>query len=212
MQVCNYCGRVLKNHFDICPGCGSSDLKKLEKDGQLVIDIPPEGGYHIDMSFLEQQREKYGAMKIWGIAILSFFIVLSIVMISEDFVTDGFFEMLFVSFLFIMGPPILLGIVLIFVGSKKKKEYSNHMIALKKLTMSGVLIKNMKYELEDSGYVKHGKKGYRIKVLYEDEKGNTIPLLSDIKYLSSTDDLDQTADLLIDLNDYSNHYIAFEIY
>lgn len=212
MQVCNYCGRFLKNHFDICPGCGSSDLKKSDQDGQFVIDIPPEGGYRIDMSFLEQQREKYGAMKVWGISILCFFVVLSAIIFIEDFALDDLFAVMFVSFFFVFGPPIVLGLVLIIVGSKKKKEYSNHMIALKQIAMSGVLIKNMKYELEDSGYVKRGKRGYRIKVLYEDEEGNTIPLLSDIKYLSNTDDLDQTADLLIDPNDYSNHYIAFEIY
>ena len=52
---------------------------------------------------------------------------------------------------------------------------------------------------------------YCIKVLY-DNNGTEVPFVSNPKYSGKLGDIDGTADLLVDPNDFSNYYIDFEIY
>ena len=47
MYKCNYCGRYLKNQYDVCPGCGSSSFETKSFMGEKVIKTPPNGGYII---------------------------------------------------------------------------------------------------------------------------------------------------------------------
>ena len=43
MLVCNYCGRNLKEKYNICQGCGSSKLERINDFGKAIIKNPNEG-------------------------------------------------------------------------------------------------------------------------------------------------------------------------
>ena len=95
---------------------------------------------------------------------------------------------------------------------KSKKKAKNNIERVNKLAKTGVLIKNIPYDLKPTGTIINGEKIYYIQVLYESKSGKKIPLNSEPKYNTIMGDKDGTADLLIDPNDISNYYIDFEIY
>ena len=37
MYKCTYCGRYLKEHYEVCPGCGSNKIEKTEELGEKII-------------------------------------------------------------------------------------------------------------------------------------------------------------------------------
>ena len=76
-----------------------------------------------------------------------------------------------------------------------------------RLSHAGVLVKNMKYELESFDV-----NVYRLKVFYENEEGKITPIISDFKHLENIDHLSQTVDMLFDPADFSSRYFDFEIY
>ena len=84
---------------------------------------------------------------------------------------------------------------------------------LENLSKKGILVKNIPYEVIMTKTVYMGSTGVKLKVIYKNSAGVDIPLYSEIKFnvekqLSS----DETVDLLIDPDDYSNYFIDFEIY
>ena len=109
--------------------------------------------------------------------------------------------------------PFLIGLIIVIFAFKKKKGIKKEIARINKLSKSGILVKAMPYELANTGVMVMGKYYKCIKVNYKNSAGVEIPLYSETKYnadiISKTDD---SVDLLIDPDDYSNYFIDFEIY
>lgn len=207
MQVCNYCGRMLKKEYDKCPGCGSDSFKKINRTGQIVIDTPPAGGYHIDTSQLEANSKRYETYKNVGIIFLIITVICEIFVFGYSLGEKDFWIYLLLYSMFVFMVPFSIGISFFVSGinelTKDRKEYNR----LMKLSQTGTLVKNMKYELSD-----YGSGIYRFKVFYENEEGKITPIISEFKYLENVEHSSQTVDMLFDPNDFSSRYFDFEIY
>ena len=92
------------------------------------------------------------------------------------------------------------------------KSVNNQTKKLKKLSTTGVLIKNLDYKVVSSGTVINGQDIKCIEVIYKPKEDVEIPLRSEAKFDGKLSRKDGTVDLLIDPNDHSNYYIATEIY
>lgn len=208
MQVCNYCGRMLKKEYDKCPGCGSDSFKKMNRTGQIVIDTPPAGGYHIDASYLEVNLKKYETYKTVGIIFLIITVICEIAVFGYSLGEEEFWWSFVFSSLLVLMLPFTIGITLLSVGvgeqTRSRKKYNR----LIKLKTTGILVKNMKYELQQTSTIDF----YQLKVFYENKEGKITPIISDLKHLENVDHLSQTVDMLYDPDDFSNRYFDFEIY
>ena len=215
MLVCNYCGRNLKNHYDACPGCGSTSFHTTSYVGEVVIKSPPKGGYHIKNDNFTKAK-KFGAIFKWvGIAIIIFmiltfipFFVAGLFTMNEDFGFGLSFILLPLCSSIIF---IIVGIGFYIGGVKYQKNVGKDMEKIQKLAKTGTLIKNIPYELTPSNIQVNGRDIYCLKILYKNASGSEIPLISEPKYNNALGDKDGTCDLLIDPNDYSNYYIDLEI-
>ena len=215
MYICDYCGRNFKNHYDSCPGCGSTSLHTASYVGEVVIKTPPKGGYHINNDNLLKAKSFGGIFKWVGLG-LSIFIVLSFI----PFLFAGLFTMkeefefglsfiilpLCVSLIF-----VIVGVGFFIGGLKYQKKVNKEMERIQKLSTMGTLIKNIPYDLVPSNIQVNGRDVYCLKIVYKNSNGVEIPLVSDPKYNAVLGDKDGTCDLLIDPNDYSNYYIDLEI-
>ena len=201
MHDCNYCGRILKHEYEKCPGCGGNSFKDRAYLGEEIIKTPPSGGYKINTN-------KYIIEIIINLIIVlvaTMLLIITINNINEKtlilMVTFAILELAFLG-----G-----GLKLLISGIKETKR-------LKKLSQKGMLVKNMPYELVSIGFIKKKNEPKKeilrkIKVVFKNSDGVEIPLISDDKNnVEETAKNDDTADLLIDPNDYSNFYIDFEIY
>ena len=63
-----------------------------------------------------------------------------------------------------------------------KKKAKNNIARVKNLARSGVLIKNMPYELKNTGTIINGNPVFCIEVQYESKSGKMFPLRSEPKY------------------------------
>lgn len=216
MLVCNYCGRNLKNDYETCPGCGSHSFKKIDMIEQYAINKPPEDGYKIKIESYEKSLKMAKIVKWIGIGLLFFISLFEIPFLLGGFMTineDVGFGASFIAISLCTTIPFFaVGIGLIVGSIKSKKKAKNNIERVNKLAKTGVLIKNIPYELKPTGTIINGEKIYYIQVLYESKSGKKIPLNSEPKYNTILGDNDGTADLLIDPNDISNYYIDFEIY
>ncbi len=136
------------------------------------------------------------------------FIVSGISLLDEDY---SFGMQFILVSLAISSVFLITGICFIIGAYKVKKNTNKEIERVKKLTKTGMLIKNLSYELVPSGTIINGVTVYCIKVLY-DNNGTEIPFVSNPKYSGKLEDINGTADLLVDPNDFSNYYIDFEIY
>ena len=215
MLVCCYCGRNFKNEYDVCPGCGSHTFKKVVSSNNIVIKSPPVNGYNIEIDSYEKSKKLTNIFKWVGLIIVIImpifdlpFIISGISLLDEDYSFGIQFILvpLVISLIF-----IIIGIGFIVVAFKVKKNTNREIERVKKLAQTGILIKNLSYELVPSGTIINGVPVYCIKVLY-DNNGTEVPFVSNPKYSGKLGDIDGTADLLVDPNDFSNYYIDFEIY
>ena len=88
----------------------------------------------------------------------------------------------------------------------------NKMIkSLKKLNMTGKLIKGIPYKLIDTKIVANGRKIYAPVISLTNTDGKTIELVGNPRFDYITSDKDNLVDLVIDLNGSKNYYIDFEI-
>ena len=216
MLVCNYCGRNLKNDYEVCPGCGSSSFKKLNMIDQYSINTPPKDGYKIKVESYEKSKRLAKILKWIGIITIIFSISMEIPFLIGGLLTidqdAGFGASFILISLCTTIPFIFIGIGLV-IGSKRSiKKTKANIKRVEKLAKTGVLIKNIPYELKPTGTIINGKPIQYIQVLYESTSGKKIPLDSEPKYNGVMGNKDGTADLLIDPNDISNYYIDFEIY
>ena len=232
MLVCNYCGRHFKHEYESCPGCGSGNFKKINDIKEMVIEKAPSDGYHITIDSFEKEKKMHKIIKIilyvfLGTGLISsllfiipILIIIGIIIFSV-LTTNGIQEaeplipmiLFLIIFLFIVvgsnGGMIFLFKLLL---DNQQERIDKDIVRVNKLAKEGMLIKNMPYELVESGNVIMGKPVYCIKVDFKFENGTVIPLTSNPKFDGVDRDKDNSADLLIDKNDYSNYYIDFEIY
>ncbi len=210
MYKCDYCGRYLKTHYDECPGCGSVKFSHENISKVLRVEKPPEGGYKISMGNFKKQ-------KIVGYILvgISIFMFLAFLPFSLIFTFAGFsFEFPEFSLIGLMFPLFEFLFVALFagLGIMQFKSVNNQTKKLKKLSTTGVLIKNLDYKVVSSGTVINGQDIKCIEVIYKPKEDVEIPLRSEAKFDGKLSRKDGTVDLLIDPNDHSNYYIAFEIY
>lgn len=193
MYKCKYCGRYLKNNYNNCPGCGSINFEKVNIFGVTKITQVPQGGYQIKTSNLKRSN---------FLGILFAFI-------------GGIFTLMGLVMAFLMGFLILFslfGLIFLVIGLWLIKMNNDKVKKVERLAFTGVLIKNLNYELKKTGNEVMGVPVYAIEVIYENETGVKIPLRSEPKYDGVLSRNDGTVDLLIDPNDISNYFIDFEIY
>lgn len=219
MYRCDYCKRYLKKKYDTCPGCGSDKFTRMESYDYMVIKEPPEGGYKVNLENYKIQKKPYSIPKwvmliflIISVLFCTVFIKTGIELIQEDgFAIAG--GILFIFFALLM-------IISIITTTKKElkpfkdeeKKIENNMDKIKQLEKKGILVKNLPYELKIVDKKQVGKKIYYIHVVFEIEKGRTLSLKSEPRYLGALGRENGTVDVLIDPDDYSNYYIDFEIY
>ena len=223
MQVCNYCGRYLKQKYDNCPACGSKDFKTIQNYGEIRIDTPPKDGYKVNLENYYYKKKSNRTITLVGLYSILCVLVIGIPMIvipikmfgeTENNSFETAFLLFFVGF-------IVIAIISFMKSSSKIFKESNKMNSntkkdIKKveyLSKHGVLIKNLKYTIKPIKEQINGNKTvYNIEVIYEIEKGKTKNFISEPKYLSALGRDDGTVDLLIDPKDTDNYFIDFEIY
>ena len=120
--------------------------------------------------------------------------------------TDSFFTFIFVFIITLLVPILFI----IFCGINLLNHHKR-IDKIKKLCSTGRLIKNVKYETEDSGFVVNGRRILRAVVDYPLPDGTVLKLKSDPIYNSTYLDDYEYIDILIDENDKSNYYLDFNI-
>ena len=214
MYVCNYCGRVLKHEYEKCPGCGGSSFKTKAYLGEEIIKTPPKDGYKLNKES-HKSNVKIGKILI-GVGVVftlaAFPILITDKLFSSLFSDSEILkEMNWMDNFYLV--PLVVGIMVTIFGIMRTKTAKNNMDKLENLSKKGILVKNIPYEVIMTKTVYMGSTGVKLKVIYKNSAGVDIPLYSEIKFnvekqLSS----DETVDLLIDPDDYSNYFIDFEIY
>ena len=190
MHVCNYCKRVLKDDYEKCPGCGGSDFSNKSYLGEVVIDTPPKDGYKLNIDNYKRSIRNANIAIIIGIIVL--------------------IGLMIMFFPFIITPSIL-GIIIIAIASKSKKDTKRNLERVKKLANKGLLVKGLDYQLVNTGTMIAGKYYKCIQVNFKNSAGVEIPLYSETKFDVENKKF-KTVDLLIDPDDYSNFFIDYEIY
>lgn len=217
MYICEYCGRYLKKKYEKCPACGSTTFKKVQSIGEIVIKDAPKDGYKVNLKNYKYEK-KFSHPGIYiGLFIIMFGLVfcISFASVGFDATSAGFIGgYLFIGFAIFTAVVLAISAFEFFHKSGKMAGKSNEqMDKIKYLSKHGMLIKNLKYTIEP---VKETIRGdmttYRIRVIYEIEKGKTKCFESEPKYLTALGRDDGTVDLLVDPKDYSNYFIDFEIY
>jgi len=216
MYICNYCGRYLKKEYEKCPGCGSKSFKQVQNYEEMIIKTPPQNGYKINYSNYKHGKKSHWDWLISGLIVLVILIPTVFIILNNFFDKSIFTTKIDYVFLFVFtGAIIIFGFIEVkkyFDESKRiRSPYDKNIARIKKLSKTGMLIKNLKYEVKLVSEIA-GKSVYVIQVRYEFEKGNPILFESEPKYLTALGRDDGTVDLLVDPDDYSNYFIDFEIY
>ena len=190
MYVCNYCKRVLKDVYEKCPGCGSSSFSTKSYLGEVVINNPPKDGYKINTKNYKKK------IKHLNIAIFISYLAMIGLMI------------LFFPFIIM---PALISIMVIVILTKEKNKAKKNIKRVEKLCKKGVLVKCLKYKVVNTGTMVAGHYYKCLEVTYKNAFGVEIPLYSETKY-DIEKHKNETVDLLIDPDDYSNYFIDYEIF
>ncbi len=198
MQVCNYCGRNLRNHYDHCPGCNSTDFTfKPDEKTPYFVNTPPKDGYKINHSIYE---ETFAGGEMNGYTILGIMIAcfLSIGIFMYAFTENGMIALgLFVGAVIITTP-------LFIIGHKKTSVARTEQNRKKKLSKEGILVKNIPFvQVPDTNTVQ---------VDFIAPNGQRLVLNSDSRIDILKYALDGKVDVLLDSSDYSNYYIDVEIF
>ncbi len=215
MYRCEYCNRYLKKKYDKCPACGSTTFKKMQNYDEMVIKTPPKDGYILNLENYKLERKDHKVGMMIGFYILGFILLFCIPFILIPLL--GGFDLISLVF-------VIFGLLFLIEGFSVSKMFFNKSKEIRnkadksidkveELSKHGMLIKNLKYTIKPVDKKINGQKTiYKIRVIYEIEKGRTMCFDSEPKYLSALGRDDGTVDLLIDPNDYSNYFIDFEIY
>ena len=208
MYICKYCLRNLKNKYETCPGCGASQFEEVLDYREKVIKDPPQGGYRINLDSYYHEIKKAKIFKFIGyfFAILTVFLILYSIGYNFD---KGIMLITLTMDAFYLG----MAVFFIKIGSSQEKDIKQDIKKAEKLSKTGMLIKNLDYEILYIGVQANVTKPvYQIKVVYVNQTGVKVPFISNAKYDSIPTSSTGTADLLVDPNDFSNYYIDFEIF
>ncbi len=219
MQVCNYCGRNLKQHYEICPGCGSNSfMEKIDPGDYYIIETPPTGGYKLDIESLKGQAKFAKLFKYIGIAFLVFEAFFMIPFFGVPFLSskmgmnDSAFNIAWTGSLLIFIPCFsIVPIIFIIIGSNIQKRSKKDIERIETLAKTGTLIKNIPYQTVSSGYTVNDRQIMALQIAYKTPDGKVLNLKSNPKFDNKVFDPDGKADLLIDPKDYTNYYIDIEI-
>ena len=78
MLVCDGCGRYLKKHYDICPGCSFNNLTTTSLSGKIIVRNPPNGGYKSILINTENMDKISNIFKIVSIGLVIIFFVIEL--------------------------------------------------------------------------------------------------------------------------------------
>lgn len=190
MYVCNYCKRVLKESYEKCPGCGSSSFTTKADLGEVIIKNPPKDGYKINIKNYKRKLRD-----------------LNIAILVTIFATIG----LMIVFFPMIIMPLIMGFIVMCTCINLKIQTKKNIKRVEKLCKTGTLVKGLKYKLVNTGTMVAGHYYKCIEVKYKNANGVEIPIYSETKY-DADKSKDETVDLLIDPDDYSNYFIDYEIY
>ena len=207
MYICNYCNRVLKHEYEKCPGCGGSSFKTKAFLGETIIKEPPKDGYKVNIKNYKKSIKIANFTILFRIFVSLFALFFMNIFFKSNFPEDGLFK-LAISLIFFL-PFFLVGMHFFTKGLKKRKKFKRLMTKTIKLSKKGILVKAMPYKMIYTS--KNFEFNERIEVKFKNSNGVEIPLYSEPKHYKKKDSYD-TADLLIDPNDYSNYFVDFEIY
>lgn len=207
MYICKYCLRNLKYQYETCPGCGASQFEKVADFREKVIKTPPAGGYKVELNSYNYELKNGKIFKYIGYVLIA--IVVFLLIFFFDFRADkGIFLMVLTMLFFFLG----LAIFFVKEGKSQEEKSSEAKKKVEKLSKSGMLIKNLDYEIINMGTdINITRPTYQIKVLYKNQTGVKVPFISNVKFDRVPTGVSGTADLLVDPSDYSNYYVDFEI-
>ena len=205
MQVCNYCGRHLRQHYANCPGCSSCSFTFKPDSGEAyVLNTPPKDGYKLNEDSFKHAEQKGQNIRTAGICILTIVFMLIV------FAICGLAKLQpLLIIIAVVG--IICGIILTIIGNTKYQEALKNTERMRKLKTVGILIKNLPCTKTRTI---QGIDRYSydiIHVVYVTSDGKELHLSSSPRSSFNVFE-DGLADLLIDPNDYSNYYIDTEIY
>lgn len=201
MYICNYCNRTLKQEYETCPGCGGSSFKNKAYLGEVIIKTPPKDGYKLNTDNYDKSLKSANRTIVIGILLFIFPFVFTLPALA--------FGVVEVLFLAPLGP--FIGIILFIIGIIKRKKVKKSIDRINKLATTGMLVKAMPYKLINTGTMVLGKYYKCIQVVFKNSAGIEIPLYSETKHDAEMKD-NETVDLLIDPDDYSNYFIDYEIF
>ena len=203
MHICNYCGRLLKQEYEKCPGCGGSSFKTKAFLGEEIVKDPPEGGYHLNL---------YNLNRIYRFTV--FFTVLNLIIIIFPIpaLYFGWFKSVLLDFIFFIPIIELVANIIFNIANGERIKHKRIIKRVKRLAKNGMLVKGIPYKMYFAGQVFFGKEFKCIEVVFKNSAGVEIPLYSETKYNAEKMKHYETADLLIDPNDYSNYFIDYEIF
>lgn len=203
MFICNYCGRHLKQEYEKCPGCNGSSFTTKAYLGEEIIDKPPKDGYHLNL---------YNLNRIHGIAF--FFTILNLIIITIPFfiIFLGYFNIFIIEAFFFVPIIELFATIFFYIANRERKKYKRIIQRTKKLAKYGMLVKGIPYKMYFAGQAFFKKEFKCIEVIFKNSNDVEIPLYSETKYNAEKMKHFETADLLIDPDDYSNYFIDYEIF
>lgn len=106
---------------------------------------------------------------------------------------------------------LLLPIIFIAIAVVNIKKVNQRVKLINQLNLTGKLVKNLPYRLEDSGIVVNGRPIQKPVIDYRLSSGSTITLYGDPRHDGRSFDNDGMVDLVIDENNPENYFIDFEI-
>ena len=210
MEKCSYCGSIYNKHYETCPACGANSfISEITEEG-LMMDTPPQDGYHLKLEDLRYLGNDTQIITWLGIilVILGPLINIPVMIIikSNGGVSDT--PISYIVFTFFMLILILIGTGVVIYDNNRRNIRKIKLEKLKALSKKGRLIKNLPYEIVSSSY----EGAFNLRVNYFDPEGKLHTLESLPKTgLDPEEITDKRVDLLVDPNDYTNYYIDFEI-
>ena len=207
MYICTNCKRYFKSDCYTCAKCGSSQLEKVSDLAKGEFDTPPDGGYIVNLKDYDYEIENGTVTLIVG----CFFVACAV---NDYFASRPNFSTLVIILLLFF---IIFAAWCIITGASTRIKANKSKRKVEALSKNGLLIKGLPYQIElVERSFKNVKpiQAYRIKVFYKNNSGLESIFISN-KKLDNNDMLSSsydTADLLLDPNDYSNYFVDFEIY
>ena len=198
MKKCNYCGRYMRNRVMNCFSCGSDNFDSIIDDKIVSID-PPEGGFHVHTDGVMEDIKRNKRLLMIGLSIIPLLLT-GIICIWYPF-TIIIYSYLVIQIGVISIPLIIIG----GTGLKKKKKRLKELEYLKN---HGKLVKNQRYKV-----FQNMNNYFIIDVSFRmDDQAKATHMKSEKIFATELFNDDGLVDVLINPDNYDEHYIAFDIY